>query len=400
MKNFKSFLAEEYSVVLTEAAGSSMVGTVNDSEKKGLRHLRNYIMPTLSKSQKRSVLSSFARHLNPDDFDKEHGASYDPTNPDKSTHILTSKYGAHDKGTAITATGAYHDDQGRIFIKTKQHGDIPQSKLGVPGGLAKAAPDKGFKVEEVIAKNFGTKPAGSTGTAYDFVSHNDAGGGKATKGNRLQGKIKETSGEDEEKIETPFTRLQGESKLERGKMGQSACNYNKEKGRWEFTNAKLAKHFAKVKVQGAPLLQHLNENYSDGVINKGFSVPSPRGMARAYLGTSNVNSLHIHNGKTNKGTTFTIGDDNPLLGKTTLGHLTNRDIDKLDGKIHIAETKSGKTQVIHRPHEPTMRQYANLSTDQPELHRDVTNEKHAGEIKKLIDKHRATLSENVSQLFN
>jgi len=399
MKDFKEFLFEELTFLI-EAAGSSMVGTVNDSEKKGLRHLRNYVIPTLSKSQKRSVLSAFARHLNPEDFDKEHGSAHDPANPDKSTHMLSSKYGAHEKGTPVTATGAYHDDQGKIFIKTKQHGDIPQSKLGVPAGLAKAAFDKGFKVEERIAKNFGTKPAGSTGTAFDFVSHMDEGGGKATKGKRLQGKIRETSGEEEEKIETPFSRLQGESKLERGKMGQSACNYNKEKGRWEFTNAKLAKHFAKVKVDGVPLLQHLNENHSNGKIKKTISIPAPRGMARAYLSTSDINALHIHNGKTDKGTTFTIGESNPLLGKTTLGHLTNRDIDRLDGRIQIANTDSGKTQVIHRPHEPTMRKYANLSVDQPDLHRDVTDSNHAAEIKKLLDTHRKTLSENVSQLFN
>jgi hypothetical protein len=400
MKEFKEFLAEDFGF-LTEAAGSSMVGSINDSEKKGLRHLRNYVIPTLSKTQKRSVLAAFARHLNPGDFDKEHGSAYDPAKPNKPTHTLTSKYGAHAAGTTVTATGAYHDDQGKIFIKTKQHGDIPQSKLGVPSGLAKSAFDKGFKVEEVIAKNFGTKAAGSTGTAYDFVSHQEPGTGKATKDKRLQGKIKEVSGEEtEEQIETPFTRLQGESKLERGKMGQSACNFNQKTGKWELTSAKLGKHFAKVKVDGMPLLQYLNEKHSKGKINKTITIPSPRGMARAYLGSSEINALHIHNGKTDKGTTFTIGDDNPLIGKTTLGHLTNRDIDRLDGKIQIANTDSGKTQVIHRPHEPTMRTYANLSVDQPELHRDVTNEDHAAEVKKLLDSHRKTLSENISNLLN
>jgi hypothetical protein len=400
MINFKEFLAEGYDL-LVEAAGKSMVGSVNDSEKKGLRHLRNYVIPTLSKSQKKSVLAAFARHLNPADFDKEHGKLHDPSNPNKPTHTLASKYGAHAAGTQVTATGAYHDDEGKIFIKTKQHGDIPQSKLGVPEELAKPAFDKGFKVEELIAKNFGTKPAGSTGTAFDFVSHMDPGGGKATKGKRLQGKIKEVSGEGEEQIETPFTRLQGESKLERGKMGQSACNFNQSTRRWEFTSEKLKKHFAnKIKVDGVPILQYLNENHSNGQIKKTISMSAPRGMARAYLSTSDINSLHIHNGETNKGTTFTIGDDNPMLGKTTLGHLTNRDIDRLDGRIEIAKTDSGKTQVIHRPHEPTMRKYANLSTEQPQLHRDVTNPEHATEIKKLLDTHRKTISENVSQLLN
>lgn len=377
---------------------SKMSGSVNDSEKKGIRHLRNYVMPYLSKGQKRSTLASFARHLNPADFDKEHGEMHDTSNPDKPTHTLRVKHGPHSAGVPVTATGAYYDDKGTIMIKTKSHGDIPQSKLGKPAELAKEAITKeGFDIEGKIATNFGTKPAGSTGTAFDYVSHDDGTGGKATK--RLQGKVKETA-EDEEKIETPFTRLQGESKLDRGKMGQSACNFNKQKGVWEYTHPKLKKAFAKVKVNGIPLLQHLNENYSDGIINSGFSTDAPRGMTRSYLESSDVNSLHIHNKKTGKGTTFTIGDGNPLIGKTTLGHLTNRDIDRLDGKIHISATTTGKTQVIHRPHQPTMRSFADLSATSPELHRDLTNPEHAAEVKKLIDKHRATLSENVSYLFN
>lgn len=392
MKDFRGFLAEQVNLLLTEAAGKSMVGSVNDSEKKGLRHLKNYVIPTLSKTQKRSVLAAFARHLNPADFDKEHGSQHDPSNPDKPTHVMTSKHGAHDKGTAVTATGAYHDDQGKIFIKTKQHGDIPQSKLGVPEKLAIAPITKtGFDIEDKIAENFGTTPAGPTGTAYDFVSHDD-GQGKATKDKRLQGKVKEVSGEDEkEQIETPFTRLQGESKLERGKMGQSACNFNKAKGRWELTNAKLGKHLAKTKVNGVPLLQYLNTNHPNGTIDKFINVSAPRGMARAYLSSSDINALHIHNKKKNKGTTFTMGDNNPLIGKTTLGHLTNRDLDRLDGKIQIAPTTSGKTQVIHRPHQPTMTRYANLSTEQPELHRDMTHPEHAKEVKDLLDKHRKSM---------
>lgn len=396
MITFKYFT--ESVEVLSEE--SKMSGSVNDSEKKGIRHLRNYVMPYLSKSQKRSTLAAFARHMNPADFDKEHGSEHDPANPDKPTHTLRVKEGAHGPGTQVTATGAYYNDKGTIMIKTKQHGDIPQSKLGKPASLAKEAITKeGFDVEGKIATNFGTKAAGSTGTAFDFVSHDEGTGGKATKNKRLQGKVKEAA-DDAEQIETPFTRLQGESKLDRGKMGQSACNFNKEKGRWELTHPKLAKHFAKVKVQGKPLLQHLNENYPDGIISKGFSVPAPRGMTRNYLEGSDVNSLHIHNKKTGKGTTFTIGDGNPLIGKTTLGHMTNRDIDRLDGTINIATTTTGKTQVIHRPHQPTMRSYADLSTTSPELHRDLTDPKHAVEVKKLLDKHRATLSENVSQLFN
>ena len=70
-----------------------------------------------------------------------------------------------------------------------------------------------------------------------------------------------------------------------------------------------------------------------------------------------------------------------------MGHLQDKDLDRLDGKINIAATQSGKTQVIHRPKHAVMKEYSNLSETKPELHRDVSQADHAQEIKKLLDNH-------------
>jgi len=389
INSFKAFLKESPIIVnslLSEAQRENMSGNINDSEKKGLRHLRNYVMPTLSKEQRKKVTANFARYMKPDEFKNEHGENY---NEDKksTTHTLASAHGAHEAGTAVRVTGARHDDQGRILLSTEQHGEIPQSKLAPPKELKKAPITKGgFDVEGRIAKNFGTASAGSTGTAIDFVSHDEGKGQKAKK--KLSGVVKQISEEaPKEQIKTPFSRIEGESKLDRGKMGQSAANFDQKSRTWKFTHPTLAKSLSKVKVGGKPILQYLNENHSNGVIENGFSTDAPKGTTRAYLESSKVNALHIHNKDKDKGTTFTIGNNNDLKGVTTLGHLDDKDLDRLDGKINIAATQSGKTQVIHRPKHAVMKEYSNLSETKPELHRDVSQADHAQEVKKLLDKH-------------
>ena len=60
---FKDFLSE---ALLIEDAESgplrvNMAGNINDASKKGLRHLKNYVMPTLNKAQKKKVMANFDR---------------------------------------------------------------------------------------------------------------------------------------------------------------------------------------------------------------------------------------------------------------------------------------------------------------------------------------------------
>lgn len=405
---FKSFLSEG---VLLEAQRENMSGNVNDSAKKGLRHLKNYIMPYLNKDQRKKTMANFHNYFNETEHEKlgkENGAQHDP-DESKTSHVLLSKHGAHDSGTKIKVTGASHDDQGRIILHTAQHGDIPQSKVARPEEIKKESMVKeAFGVEEKLAKNFGCKPAGSTKTAYDFTSHCAEGEGKQTK--KLKGVVKEVQPE-KEMIKTPFNQggIKGESKLIKGKMGQSALNWDSKTRQWGFTDKVLGAHYkdAMVKVDKngkaipstdketpgkmMPLLQHLNKNHSNGVINNSFSIAAPKGSTRKYFSLSDVNSLHVHSKENDVGTTYTIGDKNNLKGVTTMGHLGNKDLDRLDGSLKIESTQSGKSYAAHWPKSGVMKEYANNSVTKPELHRDATKPEHAAEIKSLIDKHNKTL---------
>jgi hypothetical protein len=261
---------------------------------------------------------------------------------------LASAHGAHKAGTEVKVTGARHDDQGKIILSTAQHGEIPQSKLTPPKELKKESAGKaGFAVEEQLAKNFGCKPAGSTKTAYDFTSHCADNESKQSK--KLKGVVKETMPEKEQ-IKTPFNQdtVKGESKLVNAKMGQSALNWDSKTRQWGFTDKRLGAHYQKAMVKVdktgkaipstdkttegkmVPLLQHLNTNHSDGKITNSFSIAAPAGSTRKYFSGSDVNSLHVHNKEKEHGTTFTVGDSNELKGVTTMGHLGNKDLDKLD----------------------------------------------------------------------
>jgi hypothetical protein len=182
--------------------------------------------------------------------------------------------------------------------------------------------------------------------------------------------------------------IRGESKLEKGKMGQSTFKHDAAKG-WHFTNKPVGDHFEKAKITGSDgkergLIDHFNHFHGDGKIDKGYAIDAPKGSTKNYLSTSNVNSLHLHNKIANRGTTFTIGDTH-LKGKTKLGHLSDDHLHALDGKLSIEKTTTGSTQVAHRPKAAVMKQYANLSQTDSTNHRDLTNKKHADEFKSHID---------------
>jgi hypothetical protein len=410
---FKDFLSEALLLEDAEAGPqrANMAGNINDASKKGLRHLKNYVMPTLNKAQKKKVMANFHNYFTQDEHDKlakENGKLHN-TDEKVSSHVLASAHGAHKAGTEVKVTGARHDDQGRIILSTAQHGEIPQSKLTPPKELKKESAGKaGFAVEEQLAKNFGCKPAGSTKTAYDFTSHCADNESKQSK--KLKGVVKETMPEKEQ-IKTPFNQdtVKGESKLVNAKMGQSALNWDSKTRQWGFTDKRLGAHYQKAMVKVdktgkaipstdkttegkmVPLLQHLNTNHSDGKITNSFSIAAPAGSTRKYFSGSDVNSLHVHNKEKEHGTTFTVGDNNELKGVTTMGHLGNKDLDKLDGSLKIEATHSGKSYAAHWPKSGVMKELASRSVTKPELNRDVSKPEHATEIKGLIDKHNKTL---------
>jgi len=363
MFSFLRFLSEE-------AVG--MVSTIG-SDRKGKRHTENYVMPYLSAEGRKKTAESFAKHGGFRTTGTGHGEKHDPNA--ESTHTLRTAQNGHPAGTQVKVTHVTVDEPGNITVHTKDHGSFKQAALLKPGELKRPfKSERGFKVESRIAKNLGTQAAGPTKHGYDFQY---SAGSKSVKG-----KVKEAS-------EAPPVR--GESKLDRGKMGQSTLKHDKEKG-WHFTDKAIGSHFEKAHVKDPsnpgstlPLLDYLNKHHSNGKIEKGFSVDAPKGATRNYLNNSGVNALHLHNKVKDKGTTFTVGNTH-LKGKTKLGHLTDEHLNALDGKISIEKTTIGQTQAAHRPNIKVMKQYANMSQTNPNEHRDLSNEEHASEFKAHVDK--------------
>jgi len=371
MKSFKEIRQD-----LNEAV-SKMAGTIG-SDKKGLRHLKNYVMPMLSAEGRKRTADSFANH---GALDHEgHGENYDP----KAEHnfTLATKQGPHEAGTPVQVTHVLQGPNNSLIAHTAHHGQVSLAALNKPEGLKRAPITReGFNVEGTIAKHLGTTAAGSTKHGYDF--HYGSGGSE------VRGKVKEVEAVDKKTGgATPVVR--GESKLDKGKMGQSTLKHDKVKG-WHFTNEALASHLEKTQINGKPILDHLNEHHPNGVIDRPYTVPAPAGMAQHYLKTSNVNTLHIHNKKAGRGTTFTIGNNNKLKGKTRLGHLSHADLERLNGSISIEKTTTGSTTAAHRPKHGVMKELANMSQTNPDQHRDLTNEEHAKEFKQHL---AANIKEN------
>jgi hypothetical protein len=363
MQTFLSYIKE---------SSDSMVGTVG-SDKKGLRHIKNYVMPFLSASGRKKTAKAFEGHMNFGDT-SSNGEHHDPNA--EYTHELATKQGTHPAGTKVKVTHVTMGANNSLIAHTEKHGSMPLSALKKPASVKKPAITKGgFDVESKIAENLGTKAAGSTKHGYDFKY-----------GENVRGKVKTV----DKKTGGAAPVIRGESKLDKGKMGQSTFKHTKEKG-WHFTNEAVGKHFEKATIVGddgkeRSLIDHFNHYHGNGVIDRAYSIPAPKGSTRNYLSSSNVNALHLHDKKSNKGTTYTIGDRNELKGKTKLGHLSNKDLDSLDGTLSIEKTTTGSTQVAHRPRATRMRELALNSVNDPSNHRDLTNPDHAVEFKKHVDK--------------
>jgi hypothetical protein len=375
MKKFKDLRENvlQYFFLSEEAKRPNLSGSINDP--KSLRHVKNYVAPYLSKTQKATTEKAFTGHMAPGSLGTEHGTHH---NPEAHTHVLATAHGEHAVGTPVQVTGAHHD-KGIIHVTTKAHGTFPMSKLEKPKELAKPAVTKtGFDVEGKIAKNLGSKSAGSTKHAYDFSYKGDH-----TKG--VRGKIKEVGAPESKPV------VRGESKLERGKMGEATIKHTPEKG-WHLSergNKEVGAHLQKAvhPQSGLGVLEHLNKHHPEGKIEKNVQFNAAPGTAQHYLKHSNANVLHIHNKVTDKGTSFTIGEKNDLKGVTKLGHLSHAALEKFNGKIQVKPTTTGTSTMVHRPVESVMRSHANLSAEHPEKHRDLTSPAHAKEFKQHVDTH-------------
>lgn len=390
MLKFLQYIKEEFI-----AEGNNMHGKVG-ADGKALGHVRDYIMPTLSAAGRAKTAKNLSKVGGVKGDTNVDGHMHDPKA--SSTHTLQSKFGEHDAGTPVKVThvSAGGEDGRNLFAHTESHGKIPLSKLAKPAALKKAPKTEGgFDVEKKLSAHLGTKSAGSSATGYDF---HYKGAAKATKP-AVRGSVKMVEQKKAVKgIDRPDVR--GESKLMKGKFGQSVVKHEPGKG-WSFSGkSKMNPMFEKATVTGPDgkdrnIIEHLNKYHPKGQIASGFSGRAAKGTARHYLNSSDINTLHVHNRQVDKntkkvtvdrGTTYTIGKTS-LKGKTKLGHLEDKHIDRLDGAINITSTKTGRAEVVHRPSQAVMREFADNAHNNPKEHRDLTNPQHAAEFKGHVDKH-------------
>ena len=386
MESFSSFVKQ-----LNETAMSSSFG-----EGRGLRHALHYVMPYLSKEGRAKTAKSFSEFhgnmLSKVDSSK-HGELHNPKAG--FTHTLEKSHKEHPAGTKINIEHVTHDGSGTIYAHTTHHGLIPLSKISKPAKLAKEQKTKtGFNVEKQLSSNLGTKSAGTSNKDYDFFYKGKGKPGSPT----VRGKVKEVQDEGKgRKGGSDRIDVRGESKLEKGRFGVTKLKWDPKTKKWDFGgDPRMHEAFRKAKVTDEngkthSVLDHLNKHHSDGRITRGFTVDAPKGTTRHYLKSGNVNTLHLHDKNKNKGTTFTVGNTS-LKGRTNLGHLSDKDVDALDGKISIESNTNGKVgeaRIAHSPKVTVMKNYAGLSATNPKNHADLTNDKHAKEFRQHVDRHIA-----------
>jgi hypothetical protein len=377
MLSFKEYLTE---------AEVAMRGSLSGADSyKTISHVLSYVAPYLNPQQMKSTISNLGSHVSDPKKALEKHAPLPDVDNLKFTHTLAKKHGDMLPGSSIRATGAHIVD-GKVMVSTAQHGDIPLSRLAKPAALKKErTAKKAWGLEDRIAENLGGKSAGSSSASHDFAYPPQASGEKTKKKKSAKGVIKTTEVPAEtSKEKTPEPIVKGETKGDTGVMGNAKFEWSKEKG-WDIrhSNQSLADHMKNSHVNGEKILDYLNRSHPDGVINKGFRAKAPTGMTRKYFESIGNNSVHIHDMDKDHGTTFTVGED--LKGKTKLGHLSNEDVDSMDGIIDIGKTQNGKTLGFHRPDRNKMRQLAALSVNDPENHRSLTDENHAKEFMQHVD---------------
>jgi|694.fasta_scaffold42256_7 hypothetical protein len=390
MLKFLQYIKEEFL-----AEGANLHGKVG-ADGKALGHVRDYVMPTLSAEGRAKTAKNLSKVGGVKGDTSVAGAVHNPKA--SSTHMLASKYNEHDAGTPVKVThvSAGGDDGRNLFAHTESHGKIPLSKLAKPTALKKKPKtESGFDVEKKLSTHLGTKAAGSSSTGYDF---HYKGASKSDKP-AVRGSVKMVEQQKAVKgVDRPDVR--GESKLMKGKFGQSVVSHDKEKG-WGFRNSsKMNPMFEKATMTGSDgkernIIDHLNKYHSKGNITSGFTARAAKGTAKHYLSSSDINTLHIHNRQVDKktkkvtvdrGTTYTIGKTS-LKGKTNLSHLEDKHIYRLDGAVNILATKTGRAEVTHKPSQSVMRELADNAHTNPKQHRDLTNSQHAAEFKTHVDRH-------------
>lgn len=395
MLNFSEFLIEK--------AAKGMGGDA----RRSISHLEAYVLPFLNSNQKAQIKRNFesSGHGHYAKFNVNgDGELHHPENP---THEVISEFknaaGQVVKpGTKVKVIGAKTDDSGKIILQTRDHGEMPLTKLAKPPELARTNPSQtvGLGQEKLIQQLYDPdiQTAGASKQSHDSVYVP-----KIFKNNPENGVItKIIKSVNDPTAESPKTQEAGtEIKTTSRKdgsagAGQSPVKYDEKTRKWSFTNPDMSEAFAKARHKnGDYVLDYLNNNHSDGNIPKYLSFNTKgSGTTKAYLRSTRATALHLHkivkdkSGKTviDRGTTYEV-NDGAYSGKTGLARLSDEDLDNLNGTLSIARTvERGKTTAKHNMHVGAYDDYSGRSDTDSTNHRSHMNPEHVEEYKRNIDK--------------
>lgn len=340
------------------AAQYGLKASVNDPKTVG--HLERYVFPFFTKKQRASVVKKLTSRLpflevlaNQKgllNYDGEHAT-------DKTTHVLL-RPSEKTKANGSIRMVDVEVEGNSLYAVTDQKEKILFARIAKPAKLKKRnGSAAGFKIEDVIRTNIGDTRT-NAGQGLDFVW-----------GDVVRGKV--------QKIRRYL--IAGESKLVRGKMGQVTVEW-KDTG-WVIKDSPYKALFEATLVDGVPIIEHMNKNFPDGVVHKGFNTPAATGISEGYLKNHGANFLHVHMIDPTLGsfgTTYSVGESNRLKGKTGCQHLTPAKLRKLDGSITVEKSYSaGRVYFVHKPSEAQMKRLAKEIQNDPARNIDLTKKEDA-----------------------
>ncbi len=370
MLKFSDFLVERN---LAGAPGTEGKG-------RGISHIIGYLGPYMSAEDRNNTIKGFHGRISRTDLPDKDGEKHHPEN---TSHQLGSDFGQHKAGEKIKIKHAVLDkDTGKMMVHTKDHGIIPASKIKINDEDKREKKTQGgLENEKILSKNFGVTSSEGAANAPDFYWDGEDESGKA----EVKGKLRHKT--DDKPL------IVGESKRNSGaRMGVANLKMDKKTGKWGFSSKsdpKIIDSMMNAKVTGKDgvernIVDHYNHHYSgQETVAAGTTSAKGTGVANSYL--SRYNALHLHRteGNIDHGTSFTMNNF-PYAGKTNVSHLSNEDINDLEGKLAFEKTNSGSVRVTHTPNSAKFNELAARSTTNPENNGSWMNPEHVNTFKNMV----------------
>lgn len=388
IESFREFILSEAS----NQYGTSMSGNLRSNRDRSRSHFNSYVAPYLTPEQHKKSLDHMEeagallkgeREKMESEYEKTQKRSYDD---EGEHHVVTSGKEAGDK-VKIKHVEVEGDN---LVAVTHDKRRIPLQRLSKPSALARKKQSMGSgngrkigagESEVNINKNLGQERNPAVATGHDAVYPPEEQTAKIHVREVPRAQPKASA-----KME-----IKGSTKVRMGdRQGDSGLKWNEKTKKWELgknadeVTRKLVT--AKHKETGLSVLDHLNKHHAKtgGVLDKGLSFDAKgTGMAKTYLEHKGCNTLHLHDNKEDKGTTYTYG--NELKGKVGLGHLSDEDVSNMDGHVRIEKSASGKLKIYHVPHAKHLKALAHASGNE-EGHLNLTDPEHAKTFMSNVDK--------------